>query len=822
MANTFDSPINFVQLIQKCNQICIPMIQRDYAQGRETQSEIRDEFLGVLHAALTSENGSGSSPLNLDFIYGSTINEGASNFFPLDGQQRLTTLFLLHWYLAWKDGQLESFQAYFVEANSHSKFTYQTRRSTKDFFDSLATFVPEISTNEIGSIKDVIIDEPWYFRSWRFDTTVCSSLVMLDAVHERFCGVEQDTFIRLVDEIEPPITFQLLNLGEFNLNDDLYIKMNARGLPLTPFETFKARYKRHLEEQNYSDIRYCEDRGVSVADYFAIRMDTRWADFLWKHRDQRTNLFDKAAVNVFRVLGILSRQTEDSDEYVRHLECFRDKSIPSNFSMFLRNKWLDRNLMEAVFLMFDLWSAGDNVDLAKQLPDSKYFDENKMFEKVIRAPEDLDSAEIVQLTAYYLYLKQHSKRIKKREIQQWMRVVFNLSQNTVYDRPHDIRRSISGIKKIVSGISSEFGQTLNYLANPKNEIIGFREQQVNEERVKAVLLLRSDDDIWADLVYRAENHGYFRGQIEFLLDFSGILGEIKKAEYLEIDEELEFDCQVRFSHFLEIAESMFNKHGLKNLGENLWERAMLTIGDYLLPRRLNHSFLINTPTDPSSWKRLLRGGEARGRVDHRKKRDVLRELWSRLDEKISLQSQLIEIVRGRQDIELWRQELVNTPCAIQYCAKRMIRREESDGNIYLLSSTQMNGRNVELFTYCLYQKLLNVEFDDSWRLSYDEVVGRDDPGIVLTWYYDEREVRFKLVRRGDSFIVSYQHSDCLNMFSVDGLHNELSPELIKYLESEANFDLESNELTKTITHSEIMLSIESLFCQLNLFNRLES
>ena len=821
MANTYDSSINFVQLIQKCNQICIPMIQRDYAQGRETQSEIRNEFLGVLHAALTSENGS-SSPLNLDFIYGSTINEDESNFFPLDGQQRLTTLFLLHWYLAWKDGQLESFRDYFVEANLQSKFTYQTRHSTTDFFDSLANFVPEISTNKIDSVKDVIIDEPWYFRSWRFDTTVCSSLVMLDAVHKRFCGVEQDTFSRLVDEVEPPITFQLLNLGEFNLNDDLYIKMNARGLPLTPFEIFKARYKRHLEEQNYSDICYCEDQIVSVANYFAIRMDTRWADFLWNHRDERTNLFDEAAVNIFRVLAILSRQTEDSEEYVRHLECFRDKSEQSNFSMFLRNKWLDRNMMEAVFLMFDLWSDGDSVDLAKQLPDSKYFDENKIFEKVIRNPEDLDSSEIVQLTAYYLYLKQHSKHIEKREFQHWMRVVFNLSQNTVYDRPDDVRRSILGIRKIVSLIGSEFGQTLNYFANRENEVIGFREQQVNEERVKAVLLWRNDDEIWADLIYRAENHGYFRGQIEFLLEFSGILGEIQNAEDLEIDEELEFNCQVEFSQFLAIAESMFNKHGLADLGEYLWERAMLAIGDYLLPRSLNHSFLINPPTDPSSWKRLLRGGEARGHVDQRKKRGILRELWSRLDEKTSLQNQLIEIVGGCQDIELWRQELVNTPSAIQYCAKRMIRREESDGNIFLLSSTQMNGRNVELFTYCLYQKLLNVEIDDSWQLSYDEVVGRGDPGIVLTWNYDEREVRFKLVRRGDSFIISYQHSDYFNMFFNDGVHNELSPELIEFLKSEANFDLESNELKKTITHSEIMLSIKSLFCQLILFNRLES
>ena len=43
------------------------------------------------------------------------------------------------------------------------------------------------------------------------------------------------------------ITFQLLKLDEFGLSDDLYIKMNARGKPLTNFETFKARFGQDLE-----------------------------------------------------------------------------------------------------------------------------------------------------------------------------------------------------------------------------------------------------------------------------------------------------------------------------------------------------------------------------------------------------------------------------------------------------------------------------------------------------------------------------------------------------------------------------------------------
>ena len=76
------------------NKIEIPIIQRDYAQGRNVPevNRIRKRFLGSLHTALTE-----NKQLKLDFVYGDINEEKVLT--PLDGQQRLTTLFLLHWYI---------------------------------------------------------------------------------------------------------------------------------------------------------------------------------------------------------------------------------------------------------------------------------------------------------------------------------------------------------------------------------------------------------------------------------------------------------------------------------------------------------------------------------------------------------------------------------------------------------------------------------------------------------------------------------------------------------------------------------------------------
>ena len=101
-------------------------------------------------------------------------------------------------------------------------------------------------------------------------------LVMLDAIHERFHDVDATTaWARLTDADNPPIWFLLLPLsglgsdaGEDMRPEDLYIKMNSRGKPLTEFENFKA----HFEKTIQWSPRSAE---------FALKVDTTWSDLLW-------------------------------------------------------------------------------------------------------------------------------------------------------------------------------------------------------------------------------------------------------------------------------------------------------------------------------------------------------------------------------------------------------------------------------------------------------------------------------------------------------------------------------------------------------------
>ncbi len=346
--------LNFSELLERHGRIRVPLIQRDYAQGRRDQKEVRDAFLADLHDALLLPVDSVALPLNLDFIYGSVEGENPTSFQPLDGQQRLTTLFLLHWYLAWRDGYSKEFGDLCADGG-FSRFSYKVRPSSKEFFDELVRFSPEQAPGEVERLASLLLDQPWYFRSWRLDPTIQSALVMLDAIHDRFKDT-QGLYARLTDTTQPAITFQLLDLNNFGLSDDLYIKMNARGKPLTPFETFKARYEQILRDQFPNQTRLIDGQPVSIADYFARRMDTRWADFFWPFRDPKSHIFDEAVMNIFRVVILITRST-DSPSFTDDIRDLRSRFQKNSYHFFQQRGWLDVPFAETLITLLDAWSS---------------------------------------------------------------------------------------------------------------------------------------------------------------------------------------------------------------------------------------------------------------------------------------------------------------------------------------------------------------------------------------------------------------------------------------------------------------------------------
>jgi hypothetical protein len=751
-----DSQIIYKQLLDRHGWIQIPKIQRDFAQGRPAESTIRELFLMVIDVTLRKPVDDPTLPLNLDFIYGSVEGQDETRFLPLDGQQRLTTLFLLHWYLAWRDERWADFEDMFLDGK-HSRFTYDVRPSSKEFFDQLVCYRPALHpediTEERQPITALITDQPWYFRSWRLDPTIQSVLHMLDAIHKKFSS-SNGLFERLIDESHPAITFQLLPLKDFGLSDDLYIKMNARGKPLTPFETFKARYEEILKNQLKGTTFPLSDHQVNVGDYVASRIDTAWADLFWKHRNPNSHQYDEAFMNLARAIALVTRNPDDEgyDGYLDDVTMLRrTREVPS-YTEFHERGWLDERFTLALIHLLDSWSK-ENGTLSCFLPDSSYFDERAFFVKIALNGAGLSYTEIVQFAAYVSFIDKHHESLDPVAFQEWMRIAYNLSTNTIYNRVEDFRRSISGL----DGLLEHANNILKHFAQAEKVVTGFFDPQIAEEQLKAALILAENG--WRKLIDRAERHGYFRGQIGFLLDFCGAYSISKDSDPNLWDKVKHTTIQAEFERYLLLAEKTFSASGLVDpaKGSYRWQRALLCFGDYLLPRGRNHSFLVDTLTDETSWKRLLRGTG----IITPEPREFLKQLWDQLDENEALAPQLDTIINAVHELESWREALIHCPEAFKYCEKNYIRKYTPD-TLYLLSTSQLHGYHAEVFTFSLYTRLKKQRHNFKvLKLEYSFVTDTYwEPSLQLIGNVFGKGVRFFVLNDDGGYQIKIAKTDC--------------------------------------------------------------
>jgi hypothetical protein len=91
-----------------------------------------------------------------------------------------------------------------------------------------------------------------------------------------------------VSDDHPAIRFHLLPMKANGRTDDLYIKMNSRGRPLTSFERFKAQFEDVLKFAHRDQV-----------DSFAQKVDTEWTDVLWPYRGD-DHLIDDEFMRYFR------------------------------------------------------------------------------------------------------------------------------------------------------------------------------------------------------------------------------------------------------------------------------------------------------------------------------------------------------------------------------------------------------------------------------------------------------------------------------------------------------------------------------------------
>lgn len=276
----------FFRLLTEESSIKIPKVQRDYAYGRDDDKarSILTGMLDSMHSAMVEDRRE-----IFDFVYGGPYakdDEGQAGMIPLDGQQRLTTLFLLHFYasLSAKDNAGTP-----VDVSILKGFSYETRQSANDFRLKLVTDIRQriIDSGYPESdktIKRLIEDDAEYSPAYIYDPTIQSMLVVLDEIEKRFRD-----FRNLWEALtnRDNLCFYHITLDRFGLTDELYIKMNSRGKKLTPFEIFKADFIEDVK-------RFCPEKSEELAR----KLDVEWMDMVWSQFPENPKEADKGYLHL--------------------------------------------------------------------------------------------------------------------------------------------------------------------------------------------------------------------------------------------------------------------------------------------------------------------------------------------------------------------------------------------------------------------------------------------------------------------------------------------------------------------------------------------
>lgn len=587
MANNIQT-INFHQLISELGIIRIPQIQRDYVQGRlnQTTSEIRKNFVRELLKVVIGHD----ETVHLDFVYGSQQSRNEIEALePLDGQQRLTTLFLLHWILC--DKQL-------ITATGKSVLTYTTRETSADFCDEIVKysckeFITEAEKKtaqdksryeEIVRKKndnnrltdeeryfspkeykasDIIMKRGWFLWSWKYDPTIKSMLVMIDDIISRLNkhGFSKDDFESLSCKLDK-ITFDMLNIHDLGMSDELYVKMNSRGKELSKFDILKSTLEEEIQLQKQEATDKKETVLMeSVETEWRDHIDGKWLNYFWQQYavpsiqghtsntpedrairlQSATDAEEKMRLFVLRMIAMqIIEQTSDESlrelgynlsnasldeiipEYQDNLadwRCNSDRKGAPTGSFKINFKQLidDFNLLirQRGSSIFDVTQ---HIDSASNLEAN---DSGKTYLQMFVDDKDVKKDGYVIWIALMLYLRLDSRKYEdtdqwRNDLTNFMKFIRNclLNENNIdqIDKYYKFIKTYQSLK-ILIGYFDNSKPISECILSIDRTFPGIDNQSLAEEKGKAQMRLSG----WGKLIDDAESNTYLWGQIRCLI-----------------------------------------------------------------------------------------------------------------------------------------------------------------------------------------------------------------------------------------------------------------------------------------------------------------
>ncbi len=598
---------------------------------------------------------------------------------------------------------------------------------------------------------------------WNYDVSIINMLSIIVEISGRIKeNLGDKTGIdNFIDKDENnPFQFDFIYVDDISKSDDLYIKINARGKALSPFENLKSDIDKYWKDEDKT------------------KLDAEWTEYVWNQLDENDknkeksfdNSFYNLLSNIFYLQYLVGLDQQDiNDKNLFEIENKYKKGI-------VDKEWITPKLCcDSPYQMISSFLDAMTGPF-KSIKDEQIESVNR---KIFglgdyqnnNGQNKIERADLFEVFVYYysvssLFTENDMEFTDKRNLLNEIEIVTNRiieNQRPYLDSPTNLVKALKSVKVLIDNSIKSHGVYKFFLSidNDTKESIrkGLMKEQVEEEILKAKLI--DKDSRYVDLFDKSYKELKNKGQLGFIFylvknnnslskigiedvsyeSFEKTLNQIISIQNFIIGEFTNYELLLRA--ILAKAKDCF-----------FWKRSNNLLSFPLLNNDRDmslHTFLncysSNNPNDVEYKLNLLYG---------------LREVLNSFDSDEELNDKVIEDELNRiiedykeKDSKAWYKFFAIYDGVFGKCPKGNIYYY-SDMYVLLLDKKFRSGHWCEYYTFALYKALDEYRASKGLNItiSLDSTSGKEREESFLKFELDGIEYKCFMKNDEDSFIIT--------------------------------------------------------------------
>lgn len=660
------------ELFSGDRRIIIPDLQRDYCWGNEDNKkstgengELVSDFVNNLLTQFEEyQKKNDKDFLNLGLFYGYEVP--ANHIQLCDGQQRLTTLYLLLGMINKetienKDNQLTegNFRRYLISDFEYKHddkepyLNYAIRESSLYFLSDLVCHFFIANKDNVETIKSA----DWYFDYYNLDPSIQSMLKAL-AIIESFLKDKNSNCVEFGEWLLNKVTFLYFDMENRKNGEETFVVINTTGESLSSTQNLKPLV---LQEKNES----FDNTGFKGIDGCWEEIET----WFWQKREGDNDTADAGFAEFLRWISIIEQVGKDAPKEEQ------TDSIKKLIQLILQGKHCDFPYKEIPFeKTYNYWKA------------LKWIAENKEFSFVQdflspKANDAVNNRNAIGQNDCFILLP-----VLKYVHDNLSYIESDADKQRNAKRIYEFFKNLIRIDNVSKAVNTLVGETIKIidlikngdlvdLIDPKVDVSNISKQILTTEEKKKLEILRNsttDRDKVEEAFWKTQEHYIWSGEILPMIEWA-------------TDENGNFDLG-KFNNYREKFAEVFAGECNANIDNT--RRALLTRELKDFPRVFRGNTNKCFGWEWSDWQVLIKDNK-----------DKFKCFFDELLNGVTLQK-MIDDYANITD-KFYR--FVKHPELLTYCEQKNIQEWNSS---YCLVKKKNATTYLELETFCMYLELM--------------------------------------------------------------------------------------------------------------------